>query len=187
METIEKSIEVDAPLTTVYNQWTQFEEFPKFMEGVESVHQMGDKKLHWVAKIGGKTKEWDAEIFEQAPDQRIAWRSITGTKNSGMVSFIPLNGGARTLVTLRLNYETEGAAESLADALGVVSRRVEGDLERFREFIESRGVETGGWRGEIHGREVQPDSSRAGTAASAGAEDLREEPRSKRIRTGEVE
>jgi uncharacterized membrane protein len=180
METIEKSIEVDVPLTTVYNQWTQFEEFPKFMEGVESVRQMGDKKLHWVVKIGGKTKEWDAEIFEQAPDQRIAWRSITGTKNSGLVSFIPLNGGARTLVTLRLNYELEGTAENIADALGVVSRRVEGDLERFKDFIEARKVETGGWRGEIHGREVSPDPSKR--AGAGGADEVTGEPRSKRIR-----
>ena len=176
METIEKSIEVNAPINTVYNQWTQFEEFPRFMEGVEEVRQMGDKKLHWKAEIGGKHKEWDAEIFEQLPDQRIAWRSITGAKNSGMVNFLPVGSGA-TRLTLTLNYEPEGAMEKVGDALGVVSGRVEGDLKRFKEFIESRGQETGAWRGEIHGRETT-----AGQRTSSSAE-AETEPRSKRIYT----
>src|SRR5438093_5531668 len=126
MESIEKTVEVDAPLNKVYNQWTQFEEFPKFMEGVEQVHQLDNKHLHWVAKVGGKRKEWDAEIFEQVPDQRIAWRSITGVRNSGIVSFTPLPDN-RTEVSLRLNYDPDGVMENVGDMLGVVGRRIEGD------------------------------------------------------------
>jgi uncharacterized membrane protein len=161
METVEKTIEVDAPVSTVYNQWTQFEQFPEFMEGVEEVRQLDDKRLHWRARIGGKEKEWDAEIFEQIPDQRIAWRSMGGAKNSGMVNFAPLSS-TRTLVTLSLHYDPEGAIENVGDALGVVSARVKGDLERFKEFIEARGAETGGWRGEIRGREVTSSGSALG-------------------------
>jgi len=166
MEIIEKTIDVKAPVSTVYNQWTQFEDFPQFMEGVEQVTQLDDKRLHWKAKIAGKEKEWDAEIFEQVPDQRIAWRSMSGAKNSGAVSFIPADSNT-TRITLRLSYESEGALEKTADALGLVSGRVEGDLKRFKEFIESRGTETGEWRGEIRGREVKPETFK--------------EPRSKRI------
>ena len=153
MESVEKTIEIDAPVQKVYNQWTQFEEFPKFMEGVEEVKQLDDKRLHWVAEIGGKRKEWNAEIFEQIPDQRIAWRSTTGAKNSGMVNFIPL-GENRTEVSLKLNYSPEGVTEHVGDMLGVVSRRVEGDMKRFKEFLQSRRVETGAWRGEIHGKKM---------------------------------
>jgi len=156
MESIEKTIEVDAPLSRVYNQWTQFEEFPQFMEGVKEVRQLDDKRLHWVAEIGGKRKEWDAEIFEQIPDETIAWRSMGGTKNSGQVSFAPAGNNA-TRVCLKLNYDPEGALENMAGTLGVVGRRVEGDLERFKKFIETRRHETGAWRGEIYKREVIPD------------------------------
>jgi uncharacterized membrane protein len=163
MESIEKAIEVDAPLSKVYNQWTQFEEFPQFMEGVKEVRQLDDKRLHWVAEIGGKRKEWDAEIFEQVPDETIAWRSMGGAKNSGQVSFAPA-GNNGTRVCLRLNYDPEGAMENMADALGVVGRRVEGDLERFKKFIEARRQETGAWRGEIYKREVIPDAKDAGRA-----------------------
>lgn len=159
MEVIEKSIEVKVPVNTAYNQWTQFEEFPHFMEGVKEVHQEGDKTLHWRAEIGGREKEWDAEIFEQVPDQRIAWRSTSGAKNSGMVNFAYL-GPDRTLVSLRLSYEPEGAVEKVGDALGLVGTRIVGDLNRFKEFIEKRGEPTGGWRGEISGREVRPSARR---------------------------
>jgi uncharacterized membrane protein len=148
METIVKSVEVDVPVSRAYNQWTQFEEFPKFMGGVQSVHQLDDRHLHWVAQIGGKTKEWDAEILEQVPDQRIAWRSTSGARNSGVVSFQPI-GAARTKVNLQMNYEPEGATEKVGDTLGLVSQRIEGDLKRFKEFIQARGVETGAWRGQI--------------------------------------
>jgi uncharacterized membrane protein len=148
METIEKSIEVSAPLEQVYNQWTQFEEFPKFMEGVEEVRQLDDRRLFWRAQIWGKTEEWEAEIYEQVPEERIAWRSITGAPNAGAVSFVAVTP-EKTRVTLALNYEPEGAVEKIGDAIGLVSGRVEGDLKRFREFIEERGIATGAWRGEI--------------------------------------
>jgi len=158
MEHVEKSIEVDAPVSTVYNQWTQFEEFPRFMEGVEDVKQLDDKRLRWRADIGGKVVEWDAEIFEQIPDRRVAWRSITGELNSGMVNFEPL-GPDRTRVSVKINYKPEGAMEKIGSALGVVSQRVHRDLERFKEFIEGRGQETGGWRGQIEGRQVESNDA----------------------------
>jgi uncharacterized membrane protein len=170
MEHIEKSIEVEAPLSTVYNQWTQFEEFPEFMDGIEQVTQIDEKRLHWKARIAGKEREWDAEIFEQVPDQRIAWRSTSGTMNSGMVNFEPA-GPDRTIVRLKINYEPEGVMESIGNAMGVVSGHVQGDLERFKTFIEARGSETGGWRGSIRGRK----SSNNASAAS------QEQPRSARI------
>ena len=153
METIEKSVEVDAPISTVYNQWTQFEEFPRFMEGVKEVRQLDDKRLHWHAEIAGKDKHWDAEIYRQEPDQTIAWRSTSGAQNGGEVRFASAgNGGTR--VTLTMSYDPEGFIENVGDALGAVGMRVQGDLNRFKEFIESRGRETGGWRGEIRGGQV---------------------------------
>lgn len=154
MNSIEKSIVVDVPVRTAYNQWTQFESFPQFMEGVESVQQRGDKSTHWRANIGGKTEEWDAEITEQTPDQRVAWRSTSGADNAGTVRFQPL-GPQQTQIYLRLDYMPEGIVEKAGDALGMVERRVTGDLERFKKFIESRGSETGAWRGEIHNAQVQ--------------------------------
>ena len=150
MNTVEKSIVVGVPVNTAYNQWTQFEEFPQFMEGVESVRQEGDTRLYWKANIAGKDIEWEAEITEQTPDRQIAWRSTTGTNNAGTVMFSP-EGGDQTRLTLRLEYEPEGFFENVGSALGFVDSRVEGDLERFKDFIESRGTETGAWRGEIHG------------------------------------
>ena len=142
----QKSIVVDRPVTTVYNQWTQFEDFPQFMEGVERVTQLDDKRLHWVAEIAGTRREWDAEIVDQEPDRRIAWRSIDGTPNGGVVTFEP--EGDRTRVNLDLDVEPQGAVEKIGDKLGFVSKQAEGDLKRFKEFIESRGAETGGWRGQ---------------------------------------
>src|SRR5205823_2600796 len=165
MQTFEKSIEVNAPISAVYNQWTQFEEFPRFMEGVESVQQLDDKRLHWKAKIAGKEKEWDAEIFEQTPDACIAWRSVSGILNTGKVSFQSL-GPAKTRVKLKINYDPEGVLENIGDALGVVSARVQGDLNRFKAFLETRQTETGAWRGEIHGREVQPEGTAGATNPS---------------------
>ncbi len=153
MAEMEKTIEVDAPIYEVYNQWTQFEDFPHFMEGVEEVHQLDDRRLHWRARIGGKDEEWEAEIVDQVPDRRIAWRATTGAENAGAVLFEPV-GDNRTKVTLRLKYEPRGATEKVGDLLGFVSNRVEGDLERFKNVIEERGRATGGWRGEIHGRDV---------------------------------
>jgi uncharacterized membrane protein len=149
MATVEKSIEVDRPVTTVYNQWTQFETFPEFMQGVESVQQLDEKRLHWKADIGFVEREWDAEITEQVPDQVIAWRSIGDVRNDGYVSFQPLPGD-RSKIILRIDYDPDGLIEKAGEKLGIVEQRVEGDLERFKEFIESRGPETGAWRGEIH-------------------------------------
>lgn len=151
---VEKSIEVEAPVNKVYNQWTQFEDFPKFMQGVEQVKQLDDKRLHWVAEIAGKRKEWDAEIFEQVPDQKIAWRSTSGAANAGIVSFQPIAAN-RTNVTVRMEYEPEGAIENVGAALGAVGTRIEGDLNRFRDFIQSRIQETGAWRGEIRAGRVE--------------------------------
>ncbi len=148
MEHVEKTIEVNVPVQTAYNQWTQFESFPHFMEGVKQVRQLDDKRLHWVAEVAGKKEEWDAEITDQIPDRRIAWRSISGARNDGVVSFTSSDGD-KTLVGLRVDYDPKGVVENVGDALGFVTRRVEGDLKRFKEFIESRGTETGAWRGEI--------------------------------------
>ena len=148
METIEKSMDINVPVRTAYNQWTQFEEFPRFMEGVESVKQLDDTTLQWVANVGGERKEWKARITEQVPDHHIAWRSEGGEFTSGVVSFQPLSPD-KARVTVRLNYEPKGVTEKLGDMLGMVSRRVEGDLQRFKDFIESKGHETGAWRGTV--------------------------------------
>jgi uncharacterized membrane protein len=146
--TIEQSIDVHVPVHVAYNQWTQFEEFPSFMEGVEQVTQLDDTHLHWKVNIGGKTKEWRALITEQLPDQRIAWTNTTGARNAGVVTFHRL-GDNHTRIMLQIDYEPEGFAENVGDMLGVVSTRVRDDLERFKVFIESQGVETGAWRGTI--------------------------------------
>jgi uncharacterized membrane protein len=151
MSTIEKTIDVEVPVRTAYDQWTQFESFPQFMEGVEQVRQLDDTHVHWKAEIGGFTREWDAEIVDQIPDERVTWRSTDGTTNQGTVSFAPGAPGAPgTRVTLRLEFEPEGIVEKAGDVLGIVERRAEGDLERFKSFIEMRGVESGQWRGEIN-------------------------------------
>jgi len=150
MARIEKDIEVEAPLRAVYNQWTQFEEFPEFMDGVREVRQLDDTHVHWCATVGGKDVEWDSEITEQVPDQRVAWRSTTGKLNAGTVEFQPIDGG-RTRVCLTMEYDPEGAVENVGDALGVTSRRVTKDLRKFKSFIEKRGQATGAWRGEVHG------------------------------------
>jgi len=145
---IEKSIDVDVPVRTAYNQWTQFEEFPRFMEGVEEVTQLDDTRLRWRANVGGQDKEWEAEITEQRPDERIAWRSRSGAANAGVVTFHRMSE-TRTRVMLQLEYEPEGITENMGAAIGLVTRRVVGDLERFKTFVESRGGETGAWRGEV--------------------------------------
>jgi uncharacterized membrane protein len=148
MSTIEKHIDVNVPVRTAYNQWTQFEEFPEFMEGVEAVKQLDDTHLHWRANIAGKTEEWNAEITEQTPDQRVAWTSQGGAYNAGAVTFHRLDDN-KTRVMLQIDYDPQGFTENVGDLLGFVGRRVEGDLQRFKEFIESRGHETGAWRGEV--------------------------------------
>lgn len=153
MSQIEKTIDVDVPVRMAYDQWTQFEEFPRFMSHVEEVRQLDDKRLHWRASIAGQEKTWNAEIVKQVPNQIIAWRSTSGSENAGTVSFQPL-GADRTKVTLNLSYEPEGVAERVGDAVGIAAGSIEGDLRRFKEFIESRTVETGAWRGEIKGGKV---------------------------------
>lgn len=153
MASVEKSVDVNVPLATAYNQWTQFEEFPRFMEGVEQVTQLDDQRLHWVANVGGQRKEWYARITEQAPDERIMWTSEGGAFTSGLVYFEPIDT-ERTRVNVRMEYDPEGIMEEVGDKLGFVSRRVQGDLDRFKEFIEQRGVETGAWRGSVGGPTV---------------------------------
>lgn len=148
MSTIEQSIEVDVPIRTAYNQWTQFESFPQFMEGVERVQQLDDTHLHWKAEFGGQTREWDAEITEQLPDERVAWRSRSGTTNAGVVTFHRLDDD-HTKVMLQLDVEPEGLVETVGDKMGFIKRRAKGDLERFKAFIEQRGSETGAWRGKV--------------------------------------
>lgn len=145
---IESTIEVDVPVSTAYNQWTQFEEFPRFMAGVEEVRQLDDTRLHWVASVGGRRAEWDAKILEQHPDRQISWISEDGKKNRGTVTFESLDED-RTLVRLSLGYQAEGFVEAVGSAAGLDRRRIEGDLARFKELIEGRGTETGAWREDI--------------------------------------
>ena len=167
MGSITHSIVVNAPLRVVYNQWTQFEDFPRFMEGVEEVRQEDDKRLLWKARIAGKDKQWEAEITEQVPDKRIAWVSVDGTPNAGEVTF-DLMESERTLITLTMEYEPEGFLETAGDVLGIPSGQVEEDLKRFRDFIEQTGKETGGWRGRIG---EGPDST-AGAVRQEGAQSV---------------
>ena len=148
MQTVTESKVLDHDVHTVYNQWTQFEDFPRFMKGVERVEQLDERRLHWVADFGGSTQEWDAEITEQVPDQRIAWRSTDGKTNTGQVSFRPADAG-RTEVTLEMGWEPEGLKEKVGGALGLDTRQVKQDLDRFESLLDERGgEETGAWRGE---------------------------------------
>jgi hemerythrin superfamily protein/carbon monoxide dehydrogenase subunit G len=177
--TVERTVEVAVPVSTAYNQWTQFEEFPRFMGGVESVTQVDDTTLHWVAQIAGVRREWDAAVLEQVPDTKVAWAAVGGATNAGAVRFAPA-GGDGTLVTLHLEFEPEGLVEKAGDALGVVERQAEADLQRFKEFIEARGTATGAWRGEVSDVAVgtptvddadlsRGDSGKAGVSGKAAA------------------
>jgi uncharacterized membrane protein len=148
MSTIVESVDVEVPVRTAYDQWTQFEEFPRFMDGVESVTQIDDTHLHWVAQIAGVKREWDAEITQQEPDMRIAWKATSGTDNAGVVTFHRLDDSV-TRVHLQLDVEPEGAVEKVGDAMGVIKRQASGDLERFKELIEAQGRASGGWRGTV--------------------------------------
>ena len=148
MSTIEESIEVSVPVRTAYNQWTQFEEFPEFMEGVKEIRQLDDTTTHWRAEVGGVEREFDAKITEQTPDQRIAWTSVTEPEHAGVVTFHRVDDG-RTRIMLQMDYAPEGVTEKVGDALGFAKRRVKADLERFKGLIESRGSESGAWRGEV--------------------------------------
>jgi uncharacterized membrane protein len=148
MTTVEQSIDVDVPVTTAYNQWTQFEDFPRFMQGVEEVTQVTPTMTHWTVKIAGVTREFDAAITEQHPDERVSWRSTSGPTQAGVVTFHRLDP-EHTRVMLQLEFEPEGLVEQAGDKLGAVRSRTKGDMERFKKFIESRGVESGGWRGDV--------------------------------------
>jgi uncharacterized membrane protein len=155
MPRFESTVDVDVPVRVAYDQWTQFEDFPVFMENVEQVQQLNDKRLSWVAEILGQRKEWTAEITDQTPDTRVAWRSTSGERNDGAVLFEPMSAN-QTRVTLRIDVYPDGPAETVGANLGVLERAVKDDLNRFKEFIESRGDATGAWRGEIHGERVTP-------------------------------
>ena len=148
MASVVESIDVKVPVSTAYNQWTQFEDFPHFMEGVTSVTQTDDTHLHWVAEVGGAEKEWDAEVTEQHPDERVAWNATSGAENAGVVTFHRIDDET-TRVTLQMDVDPEGLVENVGTALGFLERRVKGDMERFKEYIEGRGSETGAWRGEV--------------------------------------
>ena len=177
---VEKSIEVNVPVSTAYNQWTQFEEFPEFMGGVEEVRQLDDKRIHWVAEIAGVKREWDAKILEQVPDRKVAWAAVSGATNAGAVYFQPV-GTDRTQVRLSLEYEPQGAVEKVGDKLNIVEKRAEADLEKFKSYIESRGSETGAWRGTIdegrtigtpgveHAASSMGDDGKAGVSGKAVA------------------
>jgi uncharacterized membrane protein len=147
MSRIQESIDLNVPMSTAYNQWTQFEDFPHFMEGVESVKQLDDTRLHWIAEFGGTRREWEAKIVDQTPDSHVAWAG--GREDpSGEVRFEPM-GTDLCRITLFMDYEPQGSKEKVGDLLGVAKRRVKGDLERFKHFIESRRSETGAWRGHV--------------------------------------
>ncbi len=151
MSKIEQSIELEVPVETAYNQWTQFEEFPRFMDGIEEVRQVDDAQLHWVADFGGKRHEWDAEITEQLPDERIAWKALDGKTNAGVVTFHHISP-ERSKVMVQMEWDEEGLLEKLGSAIGSDDRKVKADLERFKEMIEARGEETGAYREKIeHG------------------------------------
>ena len=148
MSTVEQSIEVAVPVTTAYNQWTQFESFPRFMSGVERIDQTSDTMTHWVTSVDGVTKEFDAKITEQKPDERVAWTTVDGPSQSGVVTFHRL-ADDRTKVMVQMDFEPDGVVEQAGDKLGVVRRQVKGDLDRFKDFIEQSGTETGAWRGQV--------------------------------------
>jgi len=168
MSVIDATIEVRAPLRATYDQWTQFEDFPRFMQGVEQVHQVQPTRLHWVAKIAGVQREWDAQITEQVPDQLIAWTSTAGVRNDGVVTFEPVDE-TTTRVGLRLDIEPDGAIETIADVTGAIANRARGDLERFKEFIEEQGAPTGAWRGQVtNGHALGIDQSPGEVEASTG-------------------
>ena len=158
---VEKTVVVDVPVETVYNQWTQFEEFPHFMGGITEIRQLDDKTLHWTAEIGGVKREWTASILEQIPNEKVAWAATEGATNAGAVYFAPAGAG-QTTVRLELEYEPEGLVEKVGDKVGIVERRAEADLEKFKSFIEDAGYATGAWRGTVPGAAGTPGVEAAG-------------------------
>jgi uncharacterized membrane protein len=178
---IEKSILVNVPVAVAYNQWTQFEDFPQFMNGVKSVAHLSDDRLEWVAEIGGIRRQWEARILEQTPDRKVAWAATSGATNAGSVTFEDVGGG-QTSVRLVLEYEPEGLVEKIGDKLNVVENQAEGDLDRFKAFIEAEGYATGAWRGSVQSASPlgtpsvddasgsRGDDGKAGVSAKAVAE-----------------
>jgi len=173
---VEKSIVVNVPVSTAYNQWTQFEDFPQFMGGVSSVTQLGDNRLHWVAEIAGVKREWDAVVLEQVPDEKVAWAATEGATNAGAVYFESM--GDQTSIRLSLEYEPEGLVEKLGDKLNIVEKQAQGDLDKFKTFIEDAGYASGAWRGTVPGagvgtpgvkdaRSSTGDSGKAGLSTKA--------------------
>jgi len=162
---VEKSVVVNVPVETAYDQWTQFEEFPHFMGGISEVRQLNDTTLHWVAEIGGIKRQWQAQILEQVPNEKVAWAATEGATNAGAVYFAPAGAG-QTTVRLELEYEPEGVLEKVADKVGIVGRRAEADLEKFKSFIEDAGYASGAWRGTLPGAAGTPGVEDA--AASRG-------------------
>jgi uncharacterized membrane protein len=149
VSTVTESVDVAVPVRAAYNQWTQFEEFPRFMDGVNEIRQLDATHTHWKTEIGGMKREFDAEITEQLPDERVAWKSTEGEKQAGVVTFHRIDE-THTRVTVQMDYDPQGLVETAGDKLGIVDRRVKGDLQRFKEYIEGRGgVETGAWRGQV--------------------------------------
>jgi uncharacterized membrane protein len=149
MSVVEESVEVQVPVTTAYNQWTQFEEFPQFMDGVERIEQRTPTLTHWVTSVGGAKREFDAKITEQIPDERVAWTTVEGdTHQAGVVTFHRLDD-THTRVMLQLEHDPQGIADTVGDKLGFVRRQAKGDLKRFKQYIESRGMESGAWRGQV--------------------------------------
>jgi len=168
MSTTVKSVTVDAPVSVAYNTWTQFEDFPLFMGGVQEVRQLDDSRLHWVAEIGGVKREWDATILEQVPDQKVSWAATEGATNAGSVHFTP-SGPDRTTVTLTLDYEPEGLVEKAGDLLNIVERRAEADMENFKRLIETGDRDQGGWRGAVNpGAGIEPDTDDATSQGDSG-------------------
>ena len=153
MSQIIETVDVDVPVRVAYDQWTQFEEFPRFMKAVETVEQLNDTTIRWTAQIAGVTKTWTAKITQQEPDQRVAWTAIEGARNAGVVTFHRLDD-RKTRVTLQLDVEPDGPVESVGDALGFVARQAKDDLKHFKEFIEEQGVASGAWRGEVRQDDV---------------------------------
>ncbi|MBF6147283.1 SRPBCC family protein [Nocardia nova] len=148
MTTVTESVDVHVPVTTAYNQWTQFESFPQFMQGVERVEQRDDTHTHWTVHVAGATREFDAKITEQHPDERVSWTSEAGPRHAGVITFHRLDEDT-TRVTAQMDIDPDGFVENVADKLGILDRRVKGDLERFRDFIEARPQESGAWRGDV--------------------------------------
>jgi uncharacterized membrane protein len=176
VSTVKESIDVEVPLHRAYNQWTQFEEFPRFMSGVEEVRQTDDRHCHWTTKVAGARREFDTEIVDQLPDARISWRTVSGdVRQKGVVTFQPLDD-AHTRVSLAMEFDPHGVAERTGDMLGVLDRQVKGDLKRFKDFIEERGQESGAWRGRV----TPADAARP----ASGDAPIRETPQSRMTAEG---